>query len=456
MFVYNSLTKNQEEIIPIKSGHIGMYVCGPTVYASPHIGNARSAVIYDLLYRVLKNKYDVTYVRNITDVDDKINAAAKQRGITIQALTKEVEDDFNSVMKALGCLPPTHTPRATEHIADMIAMIQKLIANGNAYVAEGHVLFDVSSDSNYGKLSRRSQDEMIAGARVEIAPYKKNAADFVLWKPADKDDDESAKFQSPWGVGRPGWHIECSAMSTKYLGQDFDIHGGGLDLTFPHHENEIAQSCCANHGSTYAKMWVHNGFLTVNGEKMSKSLGNFITTRELLDKGINGEVIRWALLSTHYRSPLDWTEKLLSDSKKALDGFYRMYGNLEIEEREIAERTSVVIEFLEDDLNMSRVVAELYSCMQEYNRQELPEDVREDMRKMAVCGMKFLGFLQQTPDEYFGRNQSDSKVEELINLRKEAKSAKNYVEADNIRQKLADMGIVIEDKPNGITEWRKA
>ena len=443
MLLYNSLAKNQVELQPISENKIGMYVCGPTVYASPHIGNARSAVIYDLLYRVLKNKYDVTYVRNITDVDDKINAAAKQRGITIQALTKEVEDDFNGVMKALGCLPPTHTPRATEHIADMIAMIQKLIANGNAYEAEGHVLFDVSSDANYGKLSRRSQDEMIAGSRVEVAPYKKNPADFVLWKPADADDDESAKFESPWGVGRPGWHIECSAMSTKYLGQDFDIHGGGLDLTFPHHENEIAQSCCANHGSTYAKMWVHNGFLTVNGEKMSKSLGNFITTRELLDKGINGEVIRWALLSTHYRSPLDWTEKLLSDSKKALDGFYRV-------EAAGGQVTNELIGFLEDDLNISKVFAYLNDQLTEYNKGNSESGAN------LVSNLKLLGFLGQSADEYFGRSNQNSEVETLINLRKEAKSAKNYAEADNIRQKLADMGIVIEDKPGGITEWRKA
>ena len=282
MRLYNTLTKNQENLQTLQEGKVGMYVCGPTVYASPHIGNARSVVIYDLLYRVLKSKYDVTYVRNITDVDDKINAAAIERKITIRQLTDEVEADFNSVMKALGCLEPTHAPRATEHIAEMVAMIEKLIANGNAYVAEGHVLFDVTSDKKYGHLSNRSQDEMIAGSRVEVAPYKKNAADFVLWKPAAAADDESAKFASPWGVGRPGWHIECSAMSTKYLGNDFDIHGGGADLTFPHHENEVAQSCCANKGSKYAHTWVHNGFLTVNGEKMSKSLGNVVDPMELL------------------------------------------------------------------------------------------------------------------------------------------------------------------------------
>ncbi len=446
MRLYNTLTKNQENLQPLQEGKVGIYVCGPTVYASPHIGNARSVVIYDLLYRVLKNKYDVTYVRNITDVDDKINAAAIERKITIRQLTDEVEKDFNSAMQALGCLQPTYAPRATEHIAEMIAMIERLIAGGHAYFAEGHVLFDVASDIRYGHLSNRSQDEMIAGSRVEVAPYKRNAADFVLWKPAAAADDESAKFQSPWGVGRPGWHIECSAMSTKYLGNDFDIHGGGADLTFPHHENEVAQSCCANKGSNYAHTWVHNGFLTVNGEKMSKSLGNFITVRELLEKGVNGEVIRWALLSTHYRKPLDWTEKLLSDSQKLLEGFYRVQDSVAGEQKDAS-----FAELLEDDLNTAKAFAYLNEQLSEFNKNKSPE-----VGANLVSNLKFLGFLGQSSNEFFGRAEANSEVENLINLRKEAKAAKDYAKADEIRKALADMGIVIEDKPGGITEWRKA
>jgi cysteinyl-tRNA synthetase len=444
MRLYNTLTKNQENLQTLQEGKVGMYVCGPTVYASPHIGNARSVVIYDLLFRVLKNKYDVTYVRNITDVDDKINAAAKERGITIRQLTEEVTADFNSVMAKLGCLEPTHTPRATEHIAEMVAMIERLIAGNHAYVAEGHVLFDVASDKKYGHLSNRSQDEMIAGSRVEVAPYKRNPADFVLWKPAAASDDESAKFQSPWGVGRPGWHIECSAMSTKYLGNDFDIHGGGADLTFPHHENEVAQSCCANKGSKYAHTWVHNGFLTVNGEKMSKSLGNFITVKELLDKGVNGEVIRWALLSTHYRKPLDWTDKLLSDSQKTLEGFYRVEGSP-------GKEDAAFVELLEDDLNTSKAFAYLNEQLTEYNKTKDPA-----IGSKLVSNLRFLGFLAHDANAFFGRSEVNSEVENLINLRKEAKNAKNYAKADEIRKQLAEMGIVIEDKPGGITEWRKA
>lgn len=449
MRLYNTLTKKQDELEPIMPGKVGMYVCGPTVYASPHIGNARSVVIYDLLFRVLAAKYDVNYVRNITDVDDKINAAAKERGITIRQLTDEVEKDFNLAMKALGCLQPTHTPRATEHIAEMVDMIQRLIDGGFAYVAEGHVLFDVTKDKNYGHLSNRSPDEMIAGSRVEVAPYKKNAADFVLWKPAHAHDDESAKFQSPWGVGRPGWHIECSAMSTKYLGYDFDIHGGGADLTFPHHENEVAQSCCAHNGSKYAHTWVHNGFLTVNGEKMSKSLGNFITVRELLDKGVNGEVIRFALLSSHYRDPLDWTDKLLYDAQKTVDRFYRIP---EIEKADASQPSKNLLKCLYDDLNLSEAVAAIRLLINEVNSGTIDDISLIQLRN----SIKFLGFYNQTADEYFGRQSADSEVENLINLRKEAKNAKDYKKADEIRKQLADMGVVIEDKPGGITEWRKA
>ena len=442
MLFYNTRTKKQEKFIPLTNGKVGIYACGPTVYASPHIGNARSAVIYDLLFRVMRESYEVTYVRNITDVDDKINAAAIERGITINQLTKEVTQDFHEVMAKLGCLQPTIEPRATEHISDMINVTEKLIANGNAYVAEGHVLFDVSSDKNYGHLSRRSQDEMIAGARVEVAPYKRNPADFVLWKPASPNDDASSIFESPWGKGRPGWHIECTAMSTKYLGVNFDIHGGGLDLTFPHHENEVAQACCANPGSSYANFWIHNGFLTVNGEKMSKSLGNFITVRDLLAKGVNGEVIRWALLSSHYRSPLDWSDKLLSDSRKQLEGFYRVESKgTKVEQK--------FLEILHEDLNVSKAYAYLNELATEYNKGN------KEAGEKLVSNLKFMGFLQQTPDEFFGRSSADSEIENLINLRKEAKSAKNFAEADRIRAELDAKGIIIEDKPGGVVEWRR-
>ena len=448
MHFYNTKVKKQEQLKPLKNGKIGMYVCGPTVYASPHLGNARSTVVYDLLYRVLRSKYDVTYVRNITDVDDKINAAAKENNEPISALTTRMTGDFHEVMEKLGCLPPTHEPRATQHIKQMIALIEKLLKNGNAYSAEKHVLFDITSDENYGQLSNRSAEDMIAGSRVEVAPYKKNPGDFILWKPANEGDDDSSVFNSPWGKGRPGWHTECVAMSTEYLGENFDIHGGGADLTFPHHENELAQGCRANRGSSYAKMWIHNGFLTVNGEKMSKSLSNFITVRELLDKGINGEVIRLALLSTHYRKPLDWTEKLLSDSKKIVDNFYRIH---ELNSAWGEFKDIQVWSFLEDDLNMAKILAKLNELVTQFNSHQTPAAAQE-----LIYSLKFLGFLYQTPAEYFGRTRRNEEVERLIELRKKAKNAKDYAGADQIRGQLAEMGIIIEDKPGGITEWRKA
>ena len=443
MRFYNTNTKKQEELKPLVAGKIGMYVCGPTVYASPHIGNARSVVIYDLLYRVLKTQYDVTYVRNITDVDDKINAAAKENGEPISALTTRVTADFHEVMAKLGCLPPDVEPRATEHILEMVGLIEKLIKNGNAYVAENHVLFDVTSDKNYGHLSNRPLDEMIAGSRVEVAPYKKNPGDFVLWKPALADDDPSSIFQSHWGPGRPGWHTECVAMSTKYLGDNFDLHGGGADLTFPHHENELAQGCCANPNSVYANTWIHNGFLTVDGEKMSKSVGNFTTVRELLQSGINGEAIRLALLTSHYRKPLDWTEKLLTDSKKMLDSFYRVEG-------EGAKVESEFLEFLYDDLNTAKAFAYLNELVKEFNKGNL-----EAGNKLAA-NLKFLGLKNLTMDEYFGRTNDNSEIENLIEQRKSAKANKNFPAADKIRAQLTEMGIVIEDKPGGVVEWRKA
>lgn len=448
MQLYNSKTKSQAKLEFSKNNLLKMYVCGPTVYASPHIGNARSVAIYDLLYRVLLSQAEVKYVRNITDVDDKINKAAKENGETIYALTERVIDDFQSGMKAIGCLPPTHEPKVTDNIPEIIETIEKLIENGNAYEAEGHVLFDVKSYADYGSLSRRSVDEMLAGARIEVAPYKKSPGDFVLWKPAAEEDDESAKFQSPWGIGRPGWHIECTAMSVKLLGETYDIHGGGADLTFPHHENELAQGVCAHKGSEYAKIWVHNGFLTVEGEKMSKSLGNFVTLRELLDAGINGEVIRWALLSTHYRKPLDWSEKLLGDAKKTLDGFYRL-PNIETVE---AAASSEVLEFLRDDLNISKTYAYLLEQLTEFNKNGDAE-----VAEKLIANLKFLGFLQQNSDAYFGRGASDddAEIDALIAARKQAKADKDFAKADELRAKLDSLGIIIDDKRDGTTEWRR-
>ena len=429
-----------------------MYVCGPTVYASPHIGNARSVAVYDLIYRLLQLHTDVIYVRNITDVDDKINKAAQKNGETIFSLTKRITEDFQTGMKAIGCLSPTHEPRVTENISEIIYTISKLIENGNAYAAEGHVLFDVKSYADYGSLSNRSVDEMLAGARIEVAPYKKNPGDFVMWKPASAADDESAKFDSPWGVGRPGWHIECTAMSTKLLGETYDIHGGGADLMFPHHENEIAQGVCAHKGSEYAKIWVHNGFLTVEGEKMSKSLGNFVTLRELLDAGVNGEVIRYALLSTHYRKPLDWSVKMLTDSKKILDGFYRLPDI----KSAIAEPSSEVLEFLEDDLNISKTYAFLGEALSEFNKSgdlEVAKKLRNNLR--------FLGFLSQSADEYFGRGdagdakENNLEIDALIAARKQAKADKDFAKADAVRAQLDALGIIVDDARDGTTSWRR-
>ncbi len=433
----NTLTREIEEFIPLDASHIKMYVCGPTVYAPPHIGNARSVVVYDVLFRLLRQQFPkVTYVRNITDVDDKINAAAVERNITIRALTEEITAKFHADMAALNCLPPTIEPRATEHIAGMIALIEKLIAGGYAYAAEGHVLFRVQKDENYGKLSRRSMKDMVAGARVEVAPYKEYAGDFVLWKPASEKDDASAKFDSPWGVGRPGWHIECSAMSAAHLGTDFDIHGGGADLMFPHHENEIAQSTCGHVGSGYARYWVHNGFLTVEGEKMSKSLGNFITVDDLLQRGVKGEVIRFALLSTRYNEPLDWSEKLLADSQKVVDRMYRQSGAV----GETAELNGEILAALNDNLNTPKALAILQTL---------------DGAALRT-NAKFLGLLNLTAEQWFQGEASDDTlwIDVQIATRDEAKKARDFATSDAIRDTLKARGILLEDSATGTT-WRR-
>lgn len=448
---YNSLSRKKEPLNEVNKGRVGMYVCGPTVYARPHIGNARSVVVYDVLYRLLRHMYGethVTYVRNITDVDDKINAAAMERGITIQQLTDEVTQQFHDDMGALNCLRPNIEPRATEHIDGMITMIETLIHHGNAYVGSDgqHVLFDVTSASqnkawNYGMLSGRTIEEQQAGARVAVEDYKKHPGDFVLWKPADEQDDESSKFDSPWGLGRPGWHIECSVMSTEYLGHTFDIHGGGADLKFPHHENEIAQSCCAHPHSDFAKLWVHNGFLTVNGEKMSKSLGNFVTVKDLLDKGIKGEVIRLALLSAKYNEPLDWNDKVVSDAQKLLDRMYRVaQGQPTTAEIAACAEMAKFMDALCDDLNFPLAMSAL---------QQLPD-------KELVVAAKFLGLLQHTPEAWFKGDGDDNAIVVQIAARAEAKKSKNWAEADRIRDALKAQGIMLEDRPDGTTDWRRA
>lgn len=467
--LYNSLTRKKEVFEPLDPNHVRMYVCGPTVYDRPHIGNARAVVVYDVLYRLLKQLYPkVTYARNITDVDDKINAAAQENGEPISELTARVTGWFHDDMAALGNLPPDVEPRATEEMQAIIELIGKIIANNHAYESEGHVLFDVNSvpchpeqsegshvagdaspsaqhDSYYyGKLSGKKLEDLIAGARVDVERYKRNSGDFVLWKPANEGDDPSSVFDSPWGKGRPGWHIECSAMSTKYLGENFDIHGGGADLKFPHHENEIAQSCCGNEGSAFATTWVHNGFVTVNGEKMAKSAGNFTTVKDLLDKGVKGEVIRYALLSSKYNEPLDWTERRLEEAKKQLDKWYRLVtpaqgGVQPAGQMDSGLRQNDMLEALYDDMNIPK----LFSLMHDATGEEL----------LAVG--KLLGLLQENPDTWFKGESDDTEIDTLVESRNEAKKEKNWELADRIRDELAAQGIILEDGPDGTT-WRKA
>lgn len=446
---FNTLTRKEQQIKPLEEGHLKMYVCGPTVYDRPHLGNARSIVVYDLLFRLFKEIFPrVTYVRNITDVDDKINAAAKEKGISIQELTNEIIGFFQADTKALNVLDPTFQPKATQHIGEMIIMIEKLLKNNHAYISDNHVLFDVQSDKNYGALSNRNLDELISGSRVEIAAYKKNPLDFVLWKPADKDDDASSVFESPWGKGRPGWHIECSAMSEKYLGQNFDIHGGGADLQFPHHENEIAQSCCANEGSHFARVWIHNGFLTVNGEKMSKSLKNFITVFDLLQQKIPGIVIRFMLLSSHYRKPFDFNDKVLEDSKKSLEKFYSVISLEDFSNN--AKVPEQILSALADDLNFSKAIAFLHDLAKRI-KAENDQNLKAQMAK----SLDFLGFFDA---DFFAKeslsNIDEAYIESQIAKRLELKKQKDYAGADAVRNELLQQGIVLEDVAGGKTIFK--
>jgi cysteinyl-tRNA synthetase len=448
--VFNTLSGKEEALKTLDPKHLKMYVCGPTVYDRPHLGNARSVVVYDMFFRFFKMAFErVTYVRNITDVDDKINAAALAQGVSIQELTQKITQFFYDDINALNVLSPTFEPRATQHISEMIVMIEQLIANGHAYVASGHVLFDVASYKNYGALSNRNLDEMIAGSRVEIATYKKNPLDFVLWKPADAQDDISSVFESPWGKGRPGWHIECSAMSSKYLGANFDVHGGGADLQFPHHENEIAQSCCANVGSHYATCWIHNGFLTVNGEKMSKSLKNFITVRDLLDKGVNGVVIRYLLLSTHYRKPFDYNQKALDDAQKSIEKFYSV---LDLETLKLAKNkkpADEVLSCLADDLNISKATALLHEMVKNVKANSSQNDKEE-----FAATLDFLGLADERFFDKKDSNLDENYIQSQVDLRLKMKAEKNFIKADEIRKELLAQGILLEDVSKEKTIWK--
>ena len=449
--LYNSLKGEKEVFRPINQDHVGIYACGPTVYNYAHIGNARMAVVFDLWVRVLRTKYKVSYVSNITDVEDKIMDAAKEAGEEISVITEKYAKIYNDDMAALGCAKPDIQPKATQHIGEMIAQIEQLIARGHAYAAQGHVLFDVPSYNNYGVLSGRSRDEQIAGARVDISPYKKDAADFVLWKPSTKDQPG---WESPWGYGRPGWHIECSAMAEKHLGLPFDIHGGGADLKFPHHENEIAQSCCA-HGNEdkpegFAKYWLHNGFLTVNGEKMSKSLGNFLVAHDLLQKH-KGETLRLVLLSGHYRQPLDWSDQAVHQAQKQLDGFYAQLHGLRNEKAADEAVPADVLEALYDDLNTPLALSRVHDLVRKESGAVLKG-------KLLAAG-KLLGILQEDPAIWLGYGQSveglsSSEIDALILQRTDAKKAKDFAKADAIRKDLESKGILIEDTAQGPV-WKK-
>ena len=440
----NTLTRKKEIFQPIKKGEIGMYVCGPTVYDYPHVGNARPLVVFDVLYRVLMEFYEdykITYVRNITDIDDKIIEAANKKNLSIKEITDKVTKDFHDDCKFLGCLNPTHEPKATEHLDEMINLIAKLIELGFAYESNKHVYFEVLKFKEYGKLSNKKVEDLISGSRVEISENKKNAGDFVLWKPSNEAEPS---WDSPFGPGRPGWHLECSAMSEKYLGSHFDIHGGGLDLIFPHHENEIAQSVCCNQNDKFANYWIHNGYVTVDKQKMSKSLGNFITINELKSK-YNGQVVRLAILSTHYTQPFDWNSEILNISKKILEKWYEFYSdnNFKI--------LNENLKFLLDDLNTPLMI----SNMHELYKKAKSGDKNSAEQLSASC--KILGLFNDSKEIWNEHKKtgkmSEDEIENLISKRNEARSKKDFKTSDEIRNLLNDHGIEINDK-DGQTEWK--
>jgi cysteinyl-tRNA synthetase len=452
MHLYNTLTRTKELFKPIDPAHVKFYVCGPTVYDTAHIGNARPVVVFDVLFRLLQHLYpQVTYVRNITDIDDKIITAARERNITIANLTRETTKMYQEDMGALNALPPSVQPRATDHVSEMQDIIRILIERGNAYAAEGHVLFSVQSDDAYGILSQVNHDEILAGARVEVAPYKKDPSDFVLWKPSS---NEQPGWESPWGYGRPGWHIECSAMAKKYLGETFDIHGGGIDLVFPHHENEIAQSTCC-HDKPLAHYWMHNGYLMVNGEKMSKSLGNFFTVREKLGS-IPGEVIRLVLLSAHYRQPLDWTDHVVAQSRNILDRFYGALQGYD-DHTEGLPFMEPVLEALKDDLNIPLALTYLHELTQSIHKAKTDEERRSYQRQLKT-NANLMGLLSKTHRQWFQESGtqklSSEEIGVLIEERQEARRSKDFKKADEIRHLLEEKDIILEDTPQGCT-WKQ-
>ncbi|WP_426956312.1 cysteine--tRNA ligase [Muricoccus radiodurans] len=468
---HNSATRRREAFVPLDASNIRLYVCGPTVYDLAHLGNARPAVVFDVLARLLRRIYPhVTYVRNITDVEDKINARARETGEPIASITARTTADYHADMAALNCLPPDVEPRATESIPEMIAIIERLVAGGHAYAEAGHVLFSVSSYPEYGRLSGRSPDDLLAGARIEVAPYKRDPGDFVLWKPSDA---ETPGWESPWGRGRPGWHIECSAMSWKHLGEEFDLHGGGHDLLFPHHENEVAQSCCAFPGSRFARTWLHNGMLLVNGEKMSKSLGNFLTVRDILTNGPwAGEAFRLFLLRTHYRANVDFSMERLEEARAELDDYYallvRDLPKPEPDDAVVADMVAWVLEPLADDLNTPLAVARLRDLRAIENVLQVGGSMTAVLER-AGRGWKpkpgqagaalreaaeVLGLLSSDPQVWRKGGGDDAEIEAAIAARLAARARKDWAEADRIRADLLSRGVVLEDG-KGTTTWRR-
>ena len=453
--LYNSLTREKEVFQPIKSDEVSMYVCGPTVYNPPHIGNARAAVVFDVLYRSLQRHYsNVRYVRNITDLDDKINAAAKEQNVPVTEITDKYTEQYHSDISALEVLPPDVEPRATEHIPQMIELIQTLLAKGNAYSKDGHVLFNVPSFDSYGRLSGQKLLDMQAGSRIEIEAYKNSPFDFVLWKPSP---DDLPGWDSPWGRGRPGWHMECSAMIKEHLGSVIDIHGGGNDLQFPHHENEIAQSCCANDETVLAKYWVHNGFVEIGDEKMSKSLGNVLLVKDLL-KRYPGEVIRLALIKTKYREPISWGVELLDQAQEQLDKVYgalRRLDSVDVQGQK-SQPSQRFCDAMDDDLNTSLAITELMSLTGKANREDNNSELATLKRNIVGAGNE-LGLLQSSPDEWFkskpAMDLDVKKVEALISKRNDARMTSDWSTADAARDELLNMGVQILDTENG-TEWR--
>ncbi len=443
IFLTNNLTNKKEQFVPKDKKNIGMYVCGPTVYDDPHIGNARPLVIFDVLFKLLKNRFNsVTYVRNITDIDDKIIKASQEQKITTKELTEKITNGFFEDCKFLNCDNPTHQPKATEHIDLMIEMINKLMKKGFAYENNNHVYFEVKKFTDYGQLSNKKLEDLIAGSRVEISENKKNSEDFVLWKPS-KENEPS--WDSPWGKGRPGWHLECSAMSKKFLGNEFDIHGGGIDLIFPHHENEIAQSRCANNTKVFANFWVHNAFITMSNEKMAKSQGNILKIKDFRNK-ISGQIIRLALMSAHYRQPLDWNDKLLSDCENTLDKWYKLYPS-NVKSVKVSDE---ILKPLHEDLNTPGYIANLHKLYEKANKGENID--------LFISACRFIGLMNETSELWndFKKNKvsiTESEIENMVSLRDKARENKNYDEADRIRNELLDKGVLIEDK-NGKTLWK--